>query len=589
MIAFHRSSSILVRTALILITLFALTGGLFIALTTSFIRDHSYLRAHTRLEELLNTVEKTVSIACYLADKPLAKEVAEGLMNNRDVASVSIHEDSSGEILVHLTKTVDSANEHHPAWPPLTRIIRSPFAADTTVGNLVLQPDVAEIDREVDENVVFVKNLLFFELVTLGAVFVTMVLSMVIRPIKQVSVQLHSMNAADGEQLLIPHGHDGDEIGSLVTDINSLATDLVAVIREEQTIRQQWQEGEKKYHAIFDNADAGICLLKYDGQILSFNQAFERMTGLAPNTDGHMDLTNMSCDIPNKIALLLTECLLGNESLSEHIKLSHSDTWLHLILTPINSTFVQCVISDVTELTLAKQKVEEVSHAKSEFLASISHELRTPLNAILGYSQLLSLGQDYPEIVKNQAAEITQSGSHLLSLINDIIDLTSIEAGRIELFIEPVSIKSVVNDALTMIGPLAQVKRIRLINEIDLNESVVVDADYGRLRQALMNFLSNAIKYNEPNGEVILSYQYTGECIRLHVTDTGEGVPASQQNRLFNSFDRLGKECSAIDGIGIGLVVAKSLVEAMHGQVGFNSVEGLGSTFWLEFPQGSVK
>lgn len=584
MMRLFRPRTILARTVLILVCVSGLTGGLFIVLTSTFILDLSYKRAHIRLEELLNTVEKTVSIACFLSDKPLAQEVADGLMNNRDVSSVSIRDAGSGEMLAEVKNSAVALGGEQKKLSVLRREIISPFVPGSVVGELVLVPDAVEIERRVQENVVLVTSLLIFELAVLGVVVIGMVLFMVIRPIKQVSKQLHVMQVASGDQLIVPNGHDDDELGSLVSDINALANHLVSVLRQEQSVRQQWEAGEKKYHAIFDNADAGICQLDTDGRVASYNHAFERMTGLKPNTDGKLFLTTLVCDSPNQIALLLTECLVSGKTLSENIKLRDSATWLHVILTPISSGSIQCVMSDVSELTLAKQKAEQASQAKSEFLASMSHELRTPLNAILGYSQLLTMGPDYPQIVKQQADEITQSGQQLLSLINDIIDLASIETGKIQLAMDKVVIQAVVEDAFRMTAPLAQAKAIKLLNNINLEKTVAVTADYKRLRQVLINLLSNGIKYNKPQGEVTLSHQMKGSHIRIYVTDTGEGIPADRQSRLFNTFDRLGKECSAIEGTGIGLVVAKNLVEAMNGNIGFNSVEGIGSSFWVEFP-----
>ena len=248
-------------------------------------------------------------------------------------------------------------------------------------------------------------------------------------------------------------------------------------------------------------------------------------------------------------------------------------------------------VQDVTELKRAEQAMleakevaEAASRAKSEFLASMSHELRTPLNAILGFSQLFAMDEQLPQKTRENSRQIEYAGKHLLSLVNDLIDLARIESSKLELLLEAVKVKDVVCDSLNMVQSMANDKSIQIIlMQCDVMEITVL-ADFNRLRQAVINLLSNAIKYNRQNGTVHMVCEVLEERAHIAVTDTGPGIPADKQERIFIAFDRLGEERGEIEGTGIGLVITKRIVEAMGGTIGFESTPGQGSTFWLTFP-----
>jgi len=239
----------------------------------------------------------------------------------------------------------------------------------------------------------------------------------------------------------------------------------------------------------------------------------------------------------------------------------------------------------------AQQDAEQANKAKSEFLSSMSHELRTPLNAILGFSQMLQYNPKEP-LTKSQKTSvdlILKGGKHLLELVNDVLELSKIEAGKMELSIEDVQIKDILNDTLPMVSQLAESRHVK-INILNLeHQDVFLKADFTRSKQILINFLSNAIKYNNEAGEITVVLKTNGETMRISVADTGPGIPDELQGKLFTAFNRLGAENSETEGTGIGLVVCKDLVKMMNGSIGFESKVGIGSTFWFELPLTKTK
>ncbi len=236
-----------------------------------------------------------------------------------------------------------------------------------------------------------------------------------------------------------------------------------------------------------------------------------------------------------------------------------------------------------SELNEALAAAEKANHAKTDFLSGMSHELRTPLNAILGFAQLLESGAPSPTpSQKRNIDQILKAGWYLLELINEILDLALIESGKLTLSREPVSLIEVMLECRAMIEPQAQKRGIAMtFPQFDV--PCFINADRTRVKQVLINVLFNAIKYNKPGGTVVV------ECtprppgaIRISVRDTGAGLAPEQLAQLFQPFNRLGKEASAEEGTGIGLVVSKRLIDLMGGDIGAESAVGVGSVFWIE-------
>lgn len=233
------------------------------------------------------------------------------------------------------------------------------------------------------------------------------------------------------------------------------------------------------------------------------------------------------------------------------------------------------------QLRHARDDAERASQAKSEYLSRMSHELRTPLTAMLGYGDLLELRDPRPDQLEAIEA-IQQASGHLLSLVNDVLDIARIESGRERLLPEPVSIDATVDECVRLVAPAAMERGLQLSADLGTAAGEYVDADRQRLVQSLLNLLSNAVKYSGEGASVTVRAELVGERrLRILVADTGPGLTEEQQKRLFQPFERLGAERTTVQGTGLGLALTKKLVDAMGGEIGVETASGKGSTFWM--------
>jgi len=241
-----------------------------------------------------------------------------------------------------------------------------------------------------------------------------------------------------------------------------------------------------------------------------------------------------------------------------------------------------------TALLEAKRELENSNQAKSDFLARMSHELRTPLNSILGFSQVLNTDPDEPltQSQKESVRQILKAGWHLLALINEVLDLARIESGKLQLSIESVGVEQIVREALTLIAPVAEKHQVKVVDETKAFRQLYVMADRTRLKQVLLNLLSNGVKYNKMGGTVTLTCTKQGDTrLVIAVADTGAGLSDEERGMLFTPFTRI-RARADVEGAGMGLAITKRLIELMGGSVGVESMPGKGSRFFFELGLG---
>lgn len=368
--------------------------------------------------------------------------------------------------------------------------------------------------------------------------------------------------------------------------------DITARKRIEQTLAQS----ERRYRMLYESSMNGVLMTRPDGLILGANPAACAIFGLSEAAlckRSRDDITDLQ---DPRLILLIKQLQTEGHAQGEITMLRGDGTRFDAEISSViyvddaGETLSSVVVRDITDRRhaqaslAAKELAERANRAKSEFVARMSHELRTPLNAILGFSQIMQMDRQQPLIGRQHEwmQHIVQAGGHLLSLIDDLLDVSRLESGSLKIEQSAIDILDVTHEAMHEMSMQADAAHIALSIESPPDQIPLVQGDRTRLKQVLINLISNGIKYNRPGGQVTLRLSINGPQLRLTVQDTGMGMTPSQLESLFQPFNRLGREKSSIEGTGIGLVITRSLVELMGGQLSVQSTEGVGSEFSMD-------
>ncbi len=361
---------------------------------------------------------------------------------------------------------------------------------------------------------------------------------------------------------------------------------------------------EQKFSKAFQSNSAMMSISIFEnGYFIDANNAFVETTGydreeIIGKTSSELGLFEDSNirqeilrDLNNNIPVRKKEIKIITKNGNVRVGLLSADSifvgdmrCLLIVTTDITER-----IKSEEEIRNARSEAEKANLAKSEFLSRMSHELRTPMNSILGFAQLLNMGDLNPG-QKKGVNHIMRSGKHLLDLINEVLDISRIEAGRLSLSLEPVQVNEVIVEMMELVRHQAAERNVKLELVSPKENLLYIKSDKQRIKQILLNLITNAIKYNRKDGAVFVetNVQAKNEAgivpVRISIRDNGMGIAEEDIPKLFNPFERIGAEKTETEGTGLGLSVTKKLVDAMGGTIGVESVLGSGSTFWVEFP-----
>lgn len=368
-----------------------------------------------------------------------------------------------------------------------------------------------------------------------------------------------------------------------------------------QQVRRKYDTA-RQLEEILNQVEIGTWEWDFRTNDVTWSENMSQFLGLS-SASGKLKITRNQCTAPihkddlDFVEKEINDCIQENRRLKLEYRVVWPDNTIHWVQARGSLVYLDDnvpshmlgVMFDITKRKDIEQALHEAqklaslqNKAKSDFLSSMSHELRNPLNAIIGFSQLISDDSNLTDEQKEFIGLIKSSGEHLTSLIDEILDLSKIEAGKIDIIMEDLSLKDLLSKCMEIIDVKENGKEKNLSMDLGECDNEYIKVDKKRFTQVMINLLSNAVKYNRRQGSVHVSCGKSEGKIRIFVKDNGFGLNEEQKNKLFEPFERLGAEKTNIEGTGIGLVITKQLIELMNGQIGVESEPGLGTVFWIE-------
>jgi PAS domain S-box-containing protein len=391
---------------------------------------------------------------------------------------------------------------------------------------------------------------------------------------------------------------DAEVNAKIIEGEGDLAQGIIRDISERKKAEEEVIRSEMKYRALFEKSNDAVLIHDMSGKVIDVNDKTCEMFGYSKEELIKINIIDLIFPEDIEKTTLAIGKIKENKSWRNETRMFRSDgSIIHLdvngSLIEAQGKIIQAVGRDITErikaeeeMMQAKIEAETASRSKSDFLATMSHELRTPLNSIIGFSDIIldGLAGNLEDKQEHYLQHISQSGRHLLNLINDILDISKIEAGKMELYPEIVDIRKSVSEIVTMTESLASRKNIAV--DIDMPDDMpLISADKSKIKQIMYNILGNAIKFTDNGGNVYINLSNDDENVIMSITDTGIGISPEDQNKLFKPFSQIDTSISRrFEGTGLGLALVKELIELHGGRIWVESEAGKGSTFSFRLP-----
>ena len=573
--------------------------------------SHDFTKAKQEIElnmsQVIKSVERSASKAAYALDQEFGKEILEGLFQYQSIVKAEILDDDA-EVLVALERPL----RKHKLRPLTSAIFghKKVFSSSLLTNVPIIDPDSPEIlTRSGELHLVvdtyyvgyrFIEQAIVI-LISVILMNIFLVISLLIffhnfltKPFLKLEKELNSIDPANPEKarLNIPSGHKDNEFGITVKATNRLLTAIEKRIAERVQVEKELREHQKLLSKITDNyPNSYLSIIEEDFTIaFASGQEFKKQN-LDPKQFIGLTLEQAYGEHAPIIQNYCEKTFLGEEC-SFELLVENQNHLYHTVPLDLEDESINRILvvaENITKhkqqenLRRAKEAAEAANQAKSMFLSNMSHELRTPLNAILGFSQMMGRDLTIGEEQREKISIINRSGKHLLSLINDILDIAKIESGR-----ETLDTKSF--DLSAFLNEISELYYSRITNKglffaVEENDDLprYIKSDERKLRQVLINLLDNALKFTETGGVTLrvrsCAFAENNQTLLIEVEDTGVGIDSDQLENIFDPFIQAGHVQTDIKGTGLGLAISKSFVELLGGEISVESKPGVGSLF----------